>query len=58
MFVISGGGDAAAAGQDLFPSLRDGSVDLISAAMVFHHVTNISKVLLELRRVISPRYKE
>jgi hypothetical protein len=50
--IISGD---AAAGLDLIPSLADGSVDLISAAMVFHHVTNIFKVLLELRRLISPR---
>lgn len=49
-------GRDAAAGPDLIPSLADGSVDLISAAMVFHHVTNISKVLLELRRLISPWY--
>jgi hypothetical protein len=30
-------------------------VDLVTAAMVFHHVTHISSILLELRRVISPQ---
>ncbi len=39
----------------ILPSLRDGSVDLVTAAMVFHHVTHVSAILLELRRVISPK---
>jgi SAM-dependent methyltransferase len=38
----------------ILPDLQDGSVDLITSAMVFHHVTHIEAVLLELRRVVSP----
>lgn len=37
----------------ILPSLRDQSVDLITSAMVFHHVTHPAAILLELRRVIS-----
>ena len=47
---------ASAEQKEILPSLKDGSVDLVSAAMVFHHVVNIKNVLLELRRVISPRF--
>ena len=38
----------------ILPKIKNGSIDLITAAMVFHHVTHITSVLLELRRVISP----
>lgn len=39
----------------ILPEIKDGSVDLITSAMVFHHVTHIKAVLLELRRVVSPK---
>lgn len=39
----------------ILPQLRDQSIDLITSAMVFHHVINIKAVLSELRRVIAPR---
>lgn len=42
-------------GESILPSLADGSVDLINAAMVFHHVTYIEAALQELRRKISPQ---
>ena len=38
----------------MFPDIVDGTIDLITASMVFHHVTNIYQVVLELRRIISP----
>jgi hypothetical protein len=39
----------------VLPTLLDQSIDLITASMVFHHVIDVKKVLLELRRVISSR---
>ena len=39
----------------ILPSIPDGSVDLVTSAMVFHHVTHIKSVLLELRRIVSAR---
>lgn len=41
-------------GYRMFPQIGDESIDLINASMVFHHVTNIYHVLLELRRILSP----
>jgi SAM-dependent methyltransferase len=40
--------------REILPSVADGSVDLITSAMVFHHVTHVPDTLLELRRIISP----
>jgi SAM-dependent methyltransferase len=37
----------------ILPGIRDQSVDLITAAMVFHHVTHVKAALLELRRIVS-----
>ncbi|KAJ1434468.1 S-adenosyl-L-methionine-dependent methyltransferase, partial [Ochromonadaceae sp. CCMP2298] len=39
----------------ILPLLADASVDLVTTAMVLHHVTHARAVLLELRRVLSPR---
>ena len=39
----------------ILPKLSTGSVDLITSAMVLHHVTHVPATLLELRRVISPQ---
>lgn len=39
----------------ILPGIADSSVDLITSAMVFHHVTHVRATLLELRRVISPQ---
>lgn len=41
-------------GFHMFPSLENSSIDMITASMVLHHVTNIREILLELRRIISP----
>jgi SAM-dependent methyltransferase len=38
----------------ILPGILDQSVDLITAAMVFHHVTHVKAALLELRRIVSP----
>ena len=38
----------------ILPSLATGSVDLVTSAMVLHHVTHVPATLLELRRVVSP----
>jgi SAM-dependent methyltransferase len=39
----------------ILPDLPDSSVDVITASMVLHHVKNITAVLTELRRIVSPR---
>lgn len=38
----------------ILPNIPNQSVDLITAAMVFHHVTHVKAALLELRRIVSP----
>jgi len=39
--------------RSILPSLRDHTVEFVTASMVFHHVTHIEAVLQELRRVIA-----
>lgn len=38
----------------ILPTIENASIYLINTAMVFHHVTHIEEVLLELRRIIHP----
>jgi SAM-dependent methyltransferase len=35
------------------PAIASGSIDLINASMVFHHINSIKRSMLELRRIIS-----
>ena len=39
--------------RSILPSLKDHSVELVTASMVLHHVTHVEAVLQELRRVIA-----
>jgi SAM-dependent methyltransferase len=47
-------GDAPPGLGSILPSVADQSIDLITSAMVFHHVTHVKAALLELRRIVSP----
>lgn len=40
--------------EPLLPTINDGTIDLVTAAMVFHHVTHAQTALGEIRRVVSP----
>jgi hypothetical protein len=37
----------------LLPMLKTGSIDLITAAMVFHHVMHVNAAILGDRRILS-----
>lgn len=38
----------------IFSNILDGSIDLIVVSMVLHHIKDVVKVILELRRILSP----
>jgi len=54
-FVLLPAEGPAAPTEPLLPMIPDASVDLVTAAMVFHHVTHVAAALEEIRRVISPQ---
>lgn len=39
--------------EDILPQIPDGSIDVINAAMVFHHVTHVAAAIRTLRRKVS-----
>ena len=54
-FVLLPSEGARPSHEPLLPAIKDGSIDLVTAAMVFHHVTHARTALEEIRRVVSPQ---